>query len=202
MRPSVNHIQRNRLILSRARSLFSELGYSEVTLHQLARHCGLSRTVIYRYYHSKREIFDEVISSIAVEIGAEFRAFVESHPELTATAKLLKFTGQVLDIMRKNIGLLSAITEYLIDQQRNGENVQHRVKRHTVMLRRTLVDLVREGVDSGEFQNVSCNMVGDILFQLLEAIALETVVMQTADFERIKHNIDLVLYCLKTPFQE
>lgn len=202
MRPSVNHIQRNRLILSRARSLFSELGYSEVTLHQLARHCGLSRTVIYRYYHSKREIFDEVISSIAVEIGAEFRAFVEAHPELTAADKLLQFTGQVLDIMHSNLGLLSAITEYLIDQQRNGENVQHRVKRHTVMLRRTLVDLVREGVDSGEFQNVSCNMVGDILFQHLEAAALESVVTQTANVEQIKSNIDLVLYCLKTPFRE
>ena len=202
MKRSVNHAQRNRLILAGARALFSKFGYSEVTLHQLARHCGLSRTVIYHYYHSKREVFDEVISSIAVEIGAEFRAFVESHPELTVTAKLLQFTGQVLDIMRGNIGLLSAITEYLIKQQRNGENVQRRVRRHTVMLRRTLVDLVREGVDSGEFQNVSCNMVGDVLFQLLEAIALEAVVMQTANYERIRHNIDLVLYCLKTPFQE
>ena len=202
MKPSIDHVQRNKLILSRARSLFSELGYSEVTLHQLARRCGLSRTVIYRYYHNKREVFDDVISSIAIEIGTEFRAFVEAHPALTATDKLLKFTGQVLDIMQSNLGLLSAITEYLIDQQRNGENVQHRVERHTIMLRRTLADLVREGEHSGEFQRVNCNIVGDVLFQHLEAAALESVVTQTADMEQIKRNINLVLYSLKAPCQE
>ena len=70
------------------------------------------------------------------------------------------------------------------------------------MLRRTLADLVREGKHSGEFQPVNCNMVGDILFQHLEAAALESVVTQTADMEQIKSNIDLVLYCLKTPFRE
>ena len=202
MKPSINHVQRNKLILTRARALFSELGYSDVTLQQLARHCGLSRTVIYRYYHSKREVFDDVISSIAIEIGTEFRAFVEAHPELTATDKLLQFTGQVLDIMQSNLGLLSTVTEYLIDQQRNGENVRHRVQRHTIMLRRTLADLVREGRHSGEFQPVNCNMVGEILFQHLEAAALENVVTQTANTEQFKRNIDLVLYCLKTPFQE
>ncbi len=202
MKPSIDHVQRNKLILLRARALFSELGYSDVTLHQLARHCGLSRTVIYRYYHSKREVFDEVISSIAMEIGNEFRAFVAAHPELTTTDKLLQFTGQVLDLMQNNLGLLSAITEYLIDQQKNGENVQHRVKRHTVELRHTLAKLVREGMDAGEFQHVNCNMVGDILFQHLEAAALESVVTQTADIEQIKRNIDLVLYCLRTPFKD
>ncbi|MBR4125343.1 MAG: hypothetical protein IKR13_03990, partial [Victivallales bacterium] len=122
--------------------------------------------------------------------------------ELTATDKLLQFTGQVLDIMQSNLGLLSEVTEYLIDQQRNGENVRHRVQRHTIMLRRTLADLVREGRHSGEFQPVNCNMVGEILFQHLEAAALENVVTQTANTEQFKRNIDLVLYCLKTPFQE
>ena len=201
MKPSIDHAQRNKLILTRARSLFSELGYSDVTLHQLARHCGLSRTVIYRYYHSKREIFDDVIASIAIEIGNAFWSYVAAHPELTAADKLLHITGQVLDIMQENLGLLGAITEYLIDQQRLGENVQNRVRRHTVVLRHTLVNLVRDGVDSGEFQDVNCIMVGDILFQHLEAAALESVVTQTADIEQIKRNIDLVLYCLKTPFR-
>ena len=202
MKPSIDHVQRNKLILKRARALFSELGYSDVTLQQLARHCGISRTVIYRYYHSKREIFDDVISSIAVETGLEFRAFVEAHPELTATDKLRQFTGQVLDILHSNLGLLSAITEYLIDQQKNGENVKHRVQRHTIMLRRTLAELVREGKTSGEFQPVNCNMVASILFQQLEAAALENVVTQTASLDQIKQNIDLVLYCLKTRFRE
>ena len=49
---------------------------------------------------------------------------------------------------------------------------------------------------------MNCNMVGEILFQHLEAAALENVVTQTANTEQFKRNIDLVLYCLKTPFQE
>ena len=193
----INQEQRNALILDRARRLFSELGYPEVSLKLAASRCGLSRTVIYRHYKSKRELFDSVITGIAADLGRKFRAEVNLHPELSCAGKIQMVMMDVLDVMADNIGLLDAITEYLIDQRRQGESVARRVRRHTLALRRTLVDLVREGIDRGEFRNVQCNLVGDIFFGQLESAALQLAVTQTANIETIKSTIAMSLYCLK-----
>ena len=196
MKKRVDSAQRNALILERARVLFSDLGYPEVTLKLIARRCGVNRTAIYRYYKSKREIFDNVIVDIASKLGAEFRSYVVEHPELKASEKIRLVMRRVLEIMEQNIGLLDAITEYLIDQRRQGESVTRRVHRHTVGLRHTLVQLVREGMDSGEFRQMNCTLVGDILFSQIEAVALQMAVTQTANIETIKSSIDVTLACL------
>lgn len=193
----INQEQRNALILDRARRLFSELGYPEVSLKLVASRCGLSRTVIYRHYKSKRELFDSVISNIAADLGHKFLNEVARHPELSCSEKLRMVMLDVLGVMTDNIGLLDAITEYLIDQRRQGESVGRRVRRHTLALRRTLTDLVREGMGKGEFQPVQCNLVGDILFGQLESAALQLAVTQTANIETIRSTIDMSLYCLR-----
>ncbi len=197
MRKRIDQSKRNDLILDRACVLFSELGYPEVTLKLIARRCGLNRTAIYRYYKSKREIFDAVIVRIAIQLGADFRRYINENPELSASAKLCVVIQKVMDIMTTNIGLLDAITEYLIDQRRQGESVTRRVRRHTVLLRHTLVQLIREGVENGEFQQVNCNLVGDILFGQLEALALKLAVTQTYTPDTCKGWVEVTLACLR-----
>ena len=197
MATRINQEQRNALILERARRLFSELGYPEVSLKLVASRCGLSRTVIYRHYKSKRELFDSVITGIAADLGVKFREEVQLHPELSCAEKIRMVMLDVLDVMANNIGLLDAITEYLIDQRRQGESVSRRVRRHTLALRRTIVDLVREGVEKGEFRDVQCNLVGEIFFGQLESAALQLAVTQTANIETIKSTIAMSLYCLE-----
>ena len=81
MGPHVDHKQRIDLILQNAQELFSELGYQQVTLKLLAKRCHLSRTVLYRYYKSKRNVFEAVLFHIADFIGKEFMQYVQEHKE-------------------------------------------------------------------------------------------------------------------------
>ena len=52
----VDHDERRREILSKALSLFANLGYPQVTYQQLAEVCGLTRTALYKYFVNKRDI--------------------------------------------------------------------------------------------------------------------------------------------------
>lgn len=197
MRRRINHEKRNELILERACQLFSELGYPEVTLKLVAKRCGINRTALYRFYNSKRALFDQVIVDLSAKLGREFNDYIKAQPDLTASEKIRMVMHRVLEIMKDNIGLIEAITEYLIDQRRQGESVTRRVHRHTVGLRHLLVKLVREGVSRGEFMDVQCRQVGDILFSQLEAAALQLAITQTANIDTLKGAIDLSLICMK-----
>ena len=41
--------------------LFSQVGYDNVTLIMIASSAGVARTVLYRYFRSKREVLDAAI---------------------------------------------------------------------------------------------------------------------------------------------
>ena len=185
------------MILERSRALFSELGYPEVSLKLVAKRCGLSRTALYRYFKSKRELFDKVVIDLAFQLSQEFKSYIAAHPNLKASEKIRLVMFRVIEIMCNNFGLLDAITEYLIEQQRQGESVAHRVRRHTVGLRHSLIKLIREGVADGEFKHVPCNLVGDMLFAQLEAAALQIAVTETVNMETLKKSIDISLQCLQ-----
>lgn len=197
MRPRIDQNQRNALILERSRALFSELGYPEVTLKLVAKRCGLSRTALYRYCKSKRELFDNVVIDLAHQLSIEIKTYIATHPDLKASDKIRLVMHRVIELMGENIGLLDAITEYLIDQQRQGESVTRRVRRHTVAIRHALIQLVREGVSSGEFRDAPCHLVGEMLFAQLEAAALQIAVTETVNIDTLKKSIDLFILCLQ-----
>lgn len=197
MRPRIDQNQRNALILERSRALFSELGYPEVTLKLVAKRCGLSRTALYRHFKSKRELFDSVVIDLAYQLSVEFKNYIAGNPGLKASEKIRMVMHRVIELMGNNIGLLDAITEYLIDQQRQGESVTRRVRRHTIAIRYALIRLVREGVATGEFREAPCNLVGEMLFAQLEAAALQIAVTETINIETLKKSIDLFILCLQ-----
>ena len=67
MSKQVDHASRKREILRKACHLFEEMGYQQVTFQQLADVCGLSRTALYKYFNTKKEILDNAINQLIVQ---------------------------------------------------------------------------------------------------------------------------------------
>lgn len=178
---TVDHQARKAEILQKALGLFARQGYPGVTFQQLADCCGLARTALYKYFQNKRDIFDSAIALMVRELGRDFRQDSEKNHRLGAGEKLILVMDKVLQYIFANPQLLQAITEYLIDQRRMGEDVSTKVRRHTVVMRRTLIQLLREGVANGEFRPLDCRLTADVLYALLEAAALRVAVTDTAD---------------------
>ncbi len=193
----VDHDARRREILQKSLTLFADFGYPGVTYKQLADRCGLARTALYKYFPGKREIFDSAISQMVKELAAEFRSTVNQQPGLLASQKLELVLVQAMNLLFQHGKLLQAITEYLIAQRRQGDNVARKVRRHTLAMRLTIVKLLREGMESGEFKTLPCDFIGDVLYGILESAALRVAVVDTADMDTMIHSCRVVIGTLK-----
>jgi AcrR family transcriptional regulator len=193
----VDHEARKREILRKSLPLFADFGYPGVTYKQLAERCGLARTALYKYFPGKREIFDSAISQVLKELALEFRDTVNRHPGILASQKLELVMVKVIGILFEHGKLLQAITEYLIMQRRQGEDVARKVRRHTMAMRRTIVQLLHEGMDTGEFKAMRCDFIGDVLYGILESAALRVAVADTADMETMVNSCKVAIQALK-----
>ncbi len=185
---TVDHQARKEEILQKALDLFARQGYPGVTFQQLADCCGLARTALYKYFQNKRDIFDSAIALMVRRLSREFRQDIEANHLLGAAGKLSLIMDKVLGYILSNPELLQAITEYLIDQRRAGDNVAIKVRRHTVAMRRTLIQLLREGIAKGEFKKQDCRLTADALYAILEAAALRVAVTDTADLSDLSQS--------------
>ena len=71
MARKVDHEERRREIAEKAMRLFSQVGYENVSLIMIAASAGVSRTVLYRYFCSKREVMDAAILTVTSAIERE-----------------------------------------------------------------------------------------------------------------------------------
>lgn len=62
-----------RRILDAAEAVFGELGYYEASVSEITRRAGVAQGTFYIYYHSKREIFEELVSDLGERLRAATR---------------------------------------------------------------------------------------------------------------------------------
>lgn len=177
----VNHEERQKEILQHALTLFGKHGYQDVTYRQIAEACGLSRTSLYKYFRNKREIFDNGLFQLMLDIGDELQQTLHLHPNLSVTDKLELVFLQALDVMLQKPDLLRTIFEYVLSQQRLSEPVAAKIRRHTAIFRRTLSSLLHEGLRRGELCGFDAIRVSDHLYALIESSALRIILSDVRD---------------------
>ena len=60
--------QKKKLIVERARRVFMEKGYKEVTMKDIVEECDISRGGLYLYFQNTREVFEEVQKKIKINL--------------------------------------------------------------------------------------------------------------------------------------
>ena len=200
----VNHDVRRHEILSKARHLFADHGYDQVTFQQLADACGLSRTALYKYFTDKKELFDSALTEMTASIGANLRQTIVENPILPASVKLDLVLHQTIDLCLSNPALMRCIIEYLTAQRRHGESVEKRIRRHTVAFRRMVQTLLQEGIDRGEFANFKVSSAEDIIFSLMQSVAINIMFYDQPDRERLFRNSRNIIRALRiySPYDE
>lgn len=105
MAKRINDIEvRKRQILEKASELFLEKGYAGVGIDDIAKACGIVRGTVLRYFHSKKELYDEILYGRGNKTGSILEQYCsnENIPVTEAVTTIL------LSIMEKqfveNIG--------------------------------------------------------------------------------------------------
>jgi TetR/AcrR family fatty acid metabolism transcriptional regulator len=150
-------------IMAAARVLLREVGYEKFLPAELARRCGVTEPLIYKYFPTKRDLLARVVNEWYVEIMSvevELEGVEGTYPRLR---HLVAFG---LEVVRKE----PELTRYMFSELRTAPDYRtsdaHELNRGFTNL---VVQLVREAVDAGEFRaGIDPHTVRDMIFGAIE----------------------------------
>jgi len=155
--------QREAEILLAARGLLREVGFEQFLPAEVARRCGVSEGLVYRYFPTKRDLLARVATDWLGEILA-----VE--PDFTACpdveARLQRAIEYALGVVRAE----PTLTRYVLLDLRAGPDYRgsalHQLnKRFTGVIMR----IVRDGIAAGELRaDLSTTLIRDMIYGAVE----------------------------------
>lgn len=188
----VDHDIRRTEIALKAMKLFSQVGYENVSLIMVASAAGVARTVIYRYFRSKRDVFDAAILAATRKIMGECRKEMSGGGSVSDRLSMVCF--RVTDTLFEERDFLAAIFDFVMSMVRKGEDMRHRISHFTSGIKDAFREMVTEGVMKGEFSaEVDPDRVAERLFCVLESSVLRIVLgIETCSSSIKVHFADMV----------
>ena len=185
MAKKVDHGKRKREIAEKAVRLFSQVGYDNVSLIMIAAAAGISRTVLYRYFCSKREVMDAAIVAVTDAVELECTKIMASR--VKNVVKLEGVCHTVVDVMFKNKEFLVAVFDFVVGMARSGVDMDSRIRHFTFGTRNALRLLIEHAIERHEVpDNLVVERISDALYAQFEACAMRIVIGTEHDAEAAK----------------
>ncbi len=193
MKKTVDHKLRKREIIAKATELFSRDGYKDVTFQTLADYCEISRTILYRYFKNKREIFDAAIIQLCEEAGVRCSLILQSH--IPAALRIRQISAVVSEIMCANPAFMSAIVDFVVSMMRRHDyDAARQILRFTIGLKRLFHSQVVRGIHHGEFRSdVDADLYTDLLYAQHEALMIRIAFSGNLIVSDMLRRLDVIL---------
>ncbi len=192
MKTTVDHRARRQEIIAESIRLFARLGYRDVSFRELSEECGVARTVLYRYFRDKRQIFGSAISLVLGRIVQKHTEIV--HSKLPASVRLRQICTVVTATLFDNRDFLCVIIDFVMSMKREGHDMSRRIMRFTIGLKRIMHTLLTWGVHRGEFKpTVKPDVITDLLYAQFESAVLRLAVSGDAVQTDVLDRIDEIL---------
>ena len=193
----VNHSERRRLVVTKAMALFARMGYSKVSFLTISEATGIARTALYRYFKTKRDIFDEAIHEITSGIRQELER-IRRKEDQPVDQRIVQACNLVIDELYGKREFFSAIYEFVSSMVRAGEDMTSRIESFTVGFKVVLRQLVAEGVANGELrQNVDPDDAAETLFALMESVAFRLLLGVEKDVRQAEARFGAMIAALR-----
>ncbi|MBO6240342.1 MAG: TetR/AcrR family transcriptional regulator [Butyrivibrio sp.] len=141
--------KKKQYILDKARGVFSEKGFKNVTMKDIVDACEISRGGLYLYFSNTEELFLEVLSSEAREDDDEAIDAALSGDASAGDMLALFLKEQKKEILRKKNNLTVATYEYYSVNKQTTKNNPLKLQFDTAV--RIVEKLIENGVENGEF---------------------------------------------------
>lgn len=141
-------VQKRQYILEKAKTVFAEKGFKDVTMQDVIDACNISRGGLYLYFESTQEIFLEVLRLEGEEADDTFlQALTGDSTAADILALFLK--EQKKEILNQENNLTVAVYEYFFSHKLpTKENPLRQQFKGAVKI---IEKLIRDGVRAGEF---------------------------------------------------
>ena len=174
MARKVDHEERRREIAEKAMRLFSQVGYENVSLIMIAASAGVSRTVLYRYFCSKREVMDAAIHTVTSAVERECVEIIANREP--AISRLEKVCHAVVERMFRNREFVIAVFDYVLGLVRTGADMTAGIAARTAGTRTAMRLLLEHAKRRGELSpDIIVDRITDAIYAEFESCAKRIV---------------------------
>ncbi len=195
MARKVDHEQRKKEIAAKALRLFSQVGYDNVSLIMIAAAAGVSRTVLYRYFCSKREVLDASIQQVVDIIEGRCTKIMASRA--SASEKLIGICHAVADEMFAHREFVIAVFDFVVGMVRTGADMSAGIAEYTYGTRNAIKLLVSHGKKAGEFPEILLeDRTSDAIYAEFESCAMRIVLNTERNAEAAKVRFSDIIHAI------
>lgn len=179
-------MQTKQFIIDTSIKLFSEKGYSNVTMKDICEACNLSRGGLYRHFNSTREIFIDMLNS---HKDNSQNLLDKSIKENISARQMLEFflNQQKSEIQSEYSGLDFAIHEFAFVEKDQHDYMNKRYNSAITML----VKLIDYGQSKGEFKKCNSRILATHIMFLFDSMKTSAHILVLTD-EDIDNQINLI----------
>lgn len=143
--PRLPAAKRRAQLLDTAATLFAERGYSGATTAELAKAAGVTEPIIYRHFHSKRDLFIALIDRTGAETIQVWQQHLSDADD--PAERLRRLIGANPMITNRGRGVYRVIVQAMTEIK--DELIQAALERHMVALHRFVADEVQRAQEIG-----------------------------------------------------
>lgn len=139
-------VRKKQYILEKAREVFSQKGYKDVTMKDIVDACDISRGGLYLYFESTRQLFMEILQK--EQEGDDIFSGKISENSTAAEVLVLFLVEQKKEIIRKRNSLTKAIYEFYFQERPEKKEDIYRQDYDSAV--KILQKVIEMGVANGE----------------------------------------------------
>lgn len=143
-------------ILDVAEELFARQGFAGVSLAVVASRVGLRKSTLFHHFAGKVALYAEVCERVIARIDARVRPALEGSGKVAA--RLERGVGALIDELAEHPDTARLLLRSLLEDDLFDADMQERLEPLDAALAElvgSFQDLLRQGIESGEFRKVS-----------------------------------------------
>ena len=195
-KPDVSE-ERKDQIMAAAEEVFTQKGFSDARMEDIAEETGLSKGTLYLYYKSKDAIIIAILDRI---FQREFRVFADLDiTNTSATEAIWELTETISKDVKMMMRLMPITFEFMGLAFRN-KFVQKAFKSYFKHYLDILIPIIEQGIKSGEFRNENADEIALAMGAIFEGTILLWVYDKSVvnPEKHIKSGMKLLLEGVKT----
>ena len=161
-------INKKNYILKTAEEIFCQKGYLKATMKDVVEKCEISRGGVYLYFNNIKDVFEAVLELLASKEDDFGDKIAEDATYADVLALFVK--EQKKNILNKKPNLTVAIYEYYFENKVSGK--KNYVKNEFDMSLYVLEQLIKEGIDAGEFYDIDAHRAASNLMYVMEGLKI------------------------------
>lgn len=195
--------ENRKFILETAESIFARKGYRQTSVDDIAEETQFSKATLYRYFKSKSDIFSEVIQNTFQEARHELLKIQKKRN--STEAKLKELICYMLSYYRRkeNITRIFFVEPQLMQRimkidisdhlapHGKKQSIPEDYMKIVMAMRRTISEIIAEGINSGDFRPVDPDEACDVFSALLRGFHFKWVTID--DDYLVEESAELLL---------